>query len=175
MADLFAKETDNVLDVVNQDSSIADEFQGGFFDDAESNFLGIAIGKKARARKAAKRADRQAKQKYKLETERIRALQGQPKENVVSEIAGGISNIASSIFGKGGQTEAAEPVQSLLQQRQAAQQQALYEQQQAAMGQQQQGGYAAPAPAQPTKNNTVLYVIIGVAVIGAAFFLLRKK
>jgi len=174
MADLFAKSTDNVLDIVNQDNSIADEFQGGFFDDAESNFLGIAIGKKARARKAAKRADRQAKQKYKLETDRIRALQGQPKENVVSDIAGGISNIASSIFGRGGQSEPVEPVQSLLQQRQEAQQQALYEQQQAALAQ-QQGGYAAPAPAQATKNNTVLYVIIGVAVIGAAFFLLRKK
>jgi hypothetical protein len=173
MAELFAKETDNVLDVVNQGGNIADEFQGGFFDDAQSNFLGIAIGKKARARKAAKRADRQAKQKYKLETDRIRALQGQPKENVVSDIAGGISNIASSIFGRGGQSEPVEPVQSLLQQRQEAQQQALYEQQ-AALAQ-QQGGYAGPAPAQALKNNTVLYIIIGVAVIGAAFFLLRRK
>lgn len=173
MADLFPKETDNVLDAVTRYDGLTEEFQGGFFDDAESNFLGIALSKKARARKAAKRADRQAARKYKLETERIRALQGQPKENAIKDIASGISNVASSIFGGGNQaTEEAEPVQSLLQKRQAAQQQAYYDQQSAAV--QQQGNYPAAPPA-AQKNNTVLYVIIGVAVIGAAFFLLRRK
>lgn len=174
MADLFPKETDNVLDAVTRYDGLTEEFQGGFFDDAESNFLGIAIGKKARARKAAKRADRQAARKYKLETERIRALQGQPKENAIKDIASGISSVASSIFGGGGNqaTEDAEPVQSLLQKRQAAQQQAYYDQQSQAV--QQPGNYPAAPPA-AQKSNTVLYVIIGVAVVGAAFFLLRRK
>ena len=161
MSDIFDKSTHNVLDDVNTKGSFAEDFEGDLFNGAESNFLGIAIGKKAKARKAAKRLDRQAAKKYKLETERIRALQGQEKQNVIKDIASGISGVAKAVFGKGGEPEQGQQVYD--ENYQEPGQNGGYNQNNFP-----QGGNNTGAP-----NNTLMYVGIA-AVVLVGVYLLKK-
>lgn len=171
MSDIFDKSTHNVLDDVNTKGSFAEDFEGDLFNGAESNFLGIAIGKKAKARKAAKRDDRQSARKYKLETERIRALQGQERQNAIKDIGDGLGKVASAVVpflvpgggaasvlggiggslggdgGESGNFDEAYPQN------------------------QQPDSYPQPAP---KSNNTILYAIIAVMVVFGAVILMKK-
>ena len=161
MAYLFGRFSENVLDTLQADDEFADQFEGGFMDDADSNFLGIAIGKKAKARKKAKRDDRQAARKYKMETERIRALQGQPKQNAIKDIASSISSVAQSVFGGGSQQQQEVVNEPYFPQ----------EPQQPNYTQNNRPDDQQPEP----KNNTIIYIVIGVIAIGAAIYFLKKK
>lgn len=154
MAYLFGSNGENILESLAAQDQFSDQFEGGYFDDADSNFLGIAIGKKAKARKAAKRNDRQSARKYKLETERIRALQGQERPSVVKDVAKGLVSVAGSIFG-GKSTEQPETFTEDL-----------------PNPQNNRGSYPAPPPAE--KNNTVIYLVVGAVVLGAVIYFIKK-
>lgn len=135
-----------------QRNKVINKIQQGWDDTTHvesSDFLGIAIGKKAKARQLLKRADRAKSNQYKLETDRIRAKKGIPKDSVLSNVVKGIESVAGVLTGKGSAGDEYESIGS--------------------------GYQPGPPDPEPKKNNTLLYIGIVGALIALMIFLKYRK